>query len=114
MANPEIISEQELTLVDAKTAVAAIEKRDEELGFLSQKAKEYLGTFVKISAKDKEALMEGLKGLSLTRLKHEHLVKIIDFLPANDEELKVILQAYPLTLPKKDKEAILTEVAKVK
>ena len=61
-------------------------------------------------AKKAEELREKLDGLGLTRLKHEHMMKIIDFLPKDIEELKTILQAYPLSLPKKDQEAIIGAV----
>ncbi len=114
MTNPTIVQEEVLCLIDVKDAVKAMEKRDGELGLLSQKTKEYLDAFVSLKKADKKKLLEGLQGLNLTRLKHEHYMKIIDFLPSSDEELKNVLQAYPLTLPKKDKEAILAEVAKVK
>ncbi len=113
MTNPTIIQEETMCLVDVKEAVSAMEKRDTELGLLAQKAKEYLDSFVQISRKDRTALEEGLKGLKLTRLKPEHIAKIIDFLPQTDDELKSVLQAYPLTLPKKDKEAIIAEVKKI-
>lgn len=113
MVNPTIVEEKVMNLVDVKEAVKAIEKRDKEMGFLSQKTKEYLDAFVDISKKDKNALEEGLKGLNLTRLKDEHIAKIIDFLPQSEDELKAVLQAYPLTLPKKDKQAIIDEVKKV-
>ena len=113
MVSPQIIKEESLSLIDVKDAVKSIEKRDTELGFLSQKTKEYLDSFVNLTKKDKKSLQDGLKKLELTRLKHEHMIKIIDFLPQTDEELKTVLQAYPLTLPKKDKEAIITEVKKV-
>ena len=49
-------------------------------------------------------------GLNLTRLKEEHIAKIIDFLPKTLTELKVVLQAYPLTIPKKDQESTLAVV----
>ncbi len=113
MANPTILEESQLTLADANEAIKSIEKRDIELGFLSQKTKEYLDSFKNISLKDKKQLEKSLIELDLTRLKKEHIVKIIDFLPTTEDELKTVLQAYPLTLPKKDKTAILEEVKKI-
>jgi DNA-directed RNA polymerase subunit F len=46
MANPQFIEEKSLSLVDVKATLQAIEKRDEELNYLSNKAKEYLDHFV--------------------------------------------------------------------
>jgi DNA-directed RNA polymerase subunit F len=113
MTNPQIIEEKVLCLSEVKEAVDSIKERDDELGFLSQKTKEHLDAFVTISTEDKNKLKKALEGLNLTRLKHEHIMKIIDFMPTTDDELKVVLQAYPLTLPKKDKKVILDEVKKI-
>lgn len=110
MANPQFFEEKPLSLVDVRTILSKIEKRDEKLNFLSNKTKEYLNTFVKMQEKNKEELHKKLMGLNLTRLKEEHMMKIIDFLPKTTEELKVVLQAYPLSIPKKDQEAIVQVV----
>ena len=110
MANPQFIEQQSLSLVDVKVKLDEIEKRDKELNYLSNKAKEYLETFVKLDLKQKEELTKKLQDLGLTRLKEEHIAKIVDFLPKNIEELKVVLTAYPLSMPKKDQEAIVTAV----
>ena len=110
MANPKLIEQKPISLGDTKVLLKKIEKRDEELNYLSNKAKEYLDTFVKLSIKDKDELSQKLLDLKLTRLKEEHISKIIDFLPKNVDELKIILQAYPLSMPKKDQEAIVKVV----
>lgn len=107
MANPEFIEEKPLSLVDVQKHLEDVEKRDEELNYLSNKCKEYLSNFVNLSTKEKEDLYKKLLGLKLTRLKEEYIMKIIDFLPKNVEDLKIVLQAYPLSLPKKDQEAIV-------
>ena len=110
MANPKLIEQKSLSLVDVKERIEIIEKRDKELNYLSNKAKEYLETFVKLDSKQKEELTKKLHDLSLTRLKEEHMAKIVDFLPKDIEELKVVLTAYPLSMPKKDQEAIVKVV----
>lgn len=113
MVNPEIIEEKPLCLIDVKTAMKAIEKRDVELGLLSQKTKEYLDAFVKRNSKDAKDLRKGIDDLGITRLKEEHICKIIDFLPETVDEFKIVLQGYNITLPKKEMEAIIAEVKKV-
>ena len=110
MASPQFIEEKPLALADVKTTLQAIEKRDEELNYLSNKAKEYLDYFVKLPLDKKEELYKKLEDLNLTRLKEEHLCKIVDFLPKTIDELKAILQSYPLSLSKKDQEAIVNAV----
>ncbi len=113
MVNPEIIEETPLCLIDVKAAMDAIEKRDTDLGLLSQKTKEYLEAFVERSPKDAKDLRKGIDSLEITRLKEEHICKIIDFLPINVEDLRIVLQGYNITLPKKEMEAIVAEVKKV-
>ncbi len=110
MANPKFIEQEPISLVDTKALLKKIEKRDEELNYSSNKAKEYLDAFAKLSMKDKEELSKKLVELNLTRLKTEHITKIVDFLPKDVEELKIILQAYPLSMPKKDQDAIVKVV----
>lgn len=112
MTNPQFIEEKPLSLADAKKIITDIEKRDKELGFLSNRAKEHLDGFVTLSDEEKDKLHKELVGLKLTRLKEEHFAKIIDFLPTTVNDLKVVLQAYPLSLPKKDQEAIIGVVKK--
>ena len=110
MVSPQFIEEKPLSLVEVRSALEAIEKRDTELNFLSNKTKEYVTTFVRLTAEQQEQLEEKLHGLELTRLKTEHIKKILDFVPATPNELKIVLQAYPLTMPKKDQESIIAAV----
>jgi DNA-directed RNA polymerase subunit F len=110
MANPKFIEQENVSLGDVKVTLEKIEKRDEELNYLSNKAKEYLDAFVKLDTKQREELQKKLEGLDLTRLKEDHITKIIDFLPKDIEELKIVLQAYPLSMPKKDQEEIVKVV----
>ncbi len=110
MSNPQFIEEKPISLVDVKESLREIEKRDKELNFLSKKVKEYLDAFVILSPEKKEKLHKKLISLELIRLKEEHIAKIIDFLPKNIEELRVVMQAYPLSLPKKDQESIVNAV----
>jgi DNA-directed RNA polymerase subunit F len=110
MANPKFIEEVSLSLVETKLALNVIEKRDKEIGFLTTKAKEYLDAFVTLSESKQKELQKKLEDLDLTRLKSEHISKIADFLPKTVNDLKVVLQAYPLSLPKKDQDAIIAVV----
>jgi len=110
MSHPQFVEEHPLTLADVKDILNKVEKRDTELNLISNKAKEYLDAFVSLSAAKKKDLHAKLVGLDLVRLKEEHIAKIIDFLPTDANELKTVLQAYPLSLPKKDQDVILGAV----
>src|SRR3989344_4782938 len=113
MPSPQYLSETPLALAEVKAILQSVEKRDESLNFLSNKAKEQQEVFATLSKGKKDELYSTLTGLNLTRLKEEHYCKIIDFLPQNLEELKVILQSYPLSLSKKDQESIVAAVTEV-
>ena len=110
MVNPRFIEQKSISLLEAKESIEAIEKRDKELNYLSNKTKEYLDQFVSLNKTEKAKLEKKLQGLKLTRLKEEHIAKICDFLPKTVDELKVVLQAYPLSMPKKDHEEIVKTV----
>ena len=113
MPTPQFIEEKPLCLADTQEILKHIQKRDIELNYLSNKAKEYLDNFVTITAKQKEELYKKLKGLELTRLKEEHIMKMLDFLPKTDKELRAALVAYPLSLSKKDQDSIVEVVKDV-
>ncbi len=114
MAAPQFIEEKGVSIADVKTIMASIEKRDTEMNFRSNKTKEFLENFAAdVDAKKNEELKEKLLGLGLTRLREEHVSKIVDFLPKTADDLKVVLQAYPLSMPKKDMDAIVDAVKAV-
>ena len=110
MPNPQLIEEKPVTLVDLRADLEKIEKRDKELNYRSNKAKEYIHNFVDLSMEKKEELQKKLIKLDMVRLKEAHIIKIIDFLPKDVDDLKVILQAYPVNMPKKDMDSIITLV----
>jgi DNA-directed RNA polymerase subunit F len=110
MVNPQFVKEEVISLIEVKSLLTSMEKRDVELNYRTNKAKEFIDQLEILAAKKAEELRKNLEGLGLTRLKHEHMMKIIDFLPKDIEELKTVLQAYPLSLPKKDQEAIIGAV----
>jgi DNA-directed RNA polymerase subunit F len=110
MPNPKIIEETAMNLVDLKADLEKIEARDKELNYRSNKSKEYIHHFVDLSMDKKNTLNKKLIDLDMVRLKDAHIIKIIDFLPKDVDELKVILQAYPVTMPKKDMESIIAIV----
>ncbi|MBI4983726.1 hypothetical protein HZC32_03720 [Candidatus Woesearchaeota archaeon] len=112
MANPQFIEQKALSLGEVKEILQAIEKRDGQLNYFSNKTKEYLDIMVTLTAHKRQELHKQLANLNLIRLKEEVMVKIIDFLPKNVSDLKVVLQGYNLSLSKKDQESIVEVVSK--
>ncbi|HIG95729.1 TPA: hypothetical protein HA249_02450 [Candidatus Woesearchaeota archaeon] len=98
MSSLKIIEEVPVTLVHLKEDLQRIKKRDEELNFRANKTEEYLNTFSTMKPSDAEELFSKLKELGLPRVRDDHLVKLIDLLPLNVEELKTVMSAYSVTI----------------
>jgi len=92
----ELISETPLNVYQLKKELDNIKKRDKELNFRASKVEEYLNQFA--TAKEADKLAEKLTKLNIPRLKDQHINKIIDIMPANLNDLKVVLQGYTVTL----------------
>ncbi|HLC81763.1 MAG TPA: hypothetical protein VJH68_03830 [Candidatus Nanoarchaeia archaeon] len=110
MVSPQFVEEKTVTLSEAKEILAKIALKDGKLNYLSNKAKEFLEQLVILPEEKNQDLIKKLERLGLIRLKPEHINKIIDFMPQSIDDLKIVLQAYPLSLPKKDQEEIVAAV----
>jgi DNA-directed RNA polymerase subunit F len=109
MPSTQILSEKPITMAQVKEELERIKKRDKELSYRSLRTDEYLNLFVH---KNSQKLYENLKKLDIPRLKEEHITKIVDLMPYNQDDLKNILQAYTLTLTKESIAKIIEEVEK--
>lgn len=96
MSQPKIISEKPMDLASMRQELESIQKRDKELGFRSNKAFEYLNQFA--GKAPRQALIKKLQDLNIPRLKDIHFIKIADFLPKTVDEVKLVLQGYPITV----------------
>ncbi|MBW3012649.1 hypothetical protein KY325_05140 [Candidatus Woesearchaeota archaeon] len=112
MADPKVIKEKPVSMAELKAELARIKKRDGDAGFRAEKTEEYLNVFVKISHTKAKELHDELEKLQIPRLAEDHIIKIIDIMPANVEELKVVLQGYALTVSKENMKKICDAVAK--
>lgn len=98
MLKPKILSETPISLSQLKSDLERVKTRDGELNFRGQKTEEHLQIFVKLSVDEANELKKKLDDLQIPRLKEEIIIKLVDLLPANSEDLKVIMQGYNLTL----------------
>ena len=111
MARIEIVSETAITMAEAKHEIDKIKKRDTELNFRSLKTDEYLSSFTKLDKKASDEIYKKIDELQLPRMKREHITKIIDLMPEDVEELKVLLQGYTLTLSQDNLKKIIDTIA---
>ncbi|MBS3165258.1 hypothetical protein J4439_07555 [Candidatus Woesearchaeota archaeon] len=97
MTDAKIITEDALSMGDLLQELRKVKKRDGEVvSFRVTKVEEYLSQFLK--QKSHVELLEKLHKLEVPRLKDMHLIKIVDLMPASPDEVKMVLQAYPLSV----------------
>lgn len=111
MTTPTVIQETPITMAELKNELAKIRKRDKDLNFRANKTEEYLKNFNVLDAKKAEELYEKIVKLDIPRLKDTHMKKIVDILPKTVEDLKVVLEAYPITVTQDNMKKIVSLVA---
>ncbi|ABR55648.1 RNA polymerase Rpb4 family protein [Methanococcus aeolicus] len=94
MIGNELISQKYITLSSAEELMSN-KSSDDELSYENGCALDYLQRFAKLNAEDVEKLTEELKKLELDE---KTIVKIIDILPEDNEDLKLIF--YKSDIPK--------------
>ncbi len=86
-----IISKKPVSIAEAVSLVGVV-KDDEKKPIHG-----YFKKFASISKKDADKLVEELRALNNPKLKEEHLMKIADFLPKDNEDLSKILNEVSLS-----------------
>ncbi len=95
-----LISESAISLSDVKEILHKIQKDEKELNFRAQKTLDYIDQVVKLAHKDVVKLAEELTKLDIPRLKENQINKLTGLLPANEEDVKIVLQGYNLAISK--------------
>lgn len=108
MTKPEIIEEIPITLNEISVELEEIKKRDNELNFRAGKTEDYLKQ-IGVDAKKAKELQDKLVGLNIPRLKETHIIKIVDIMPHDAEEVKAVLSGYVLTVSQDN----LKKIAKI-
>lgn len=93
-----IVSEQPMSIYDVQKQMSEIKKRDAELGFRSAKTDEYIQKFAKLDEKKATELRKKLEDLNIPRMRPEYICKLIDILPGDAEDIKLVLSAYSVTV----------------
>ncbi|MCX8159215.1 MAG: hypothetical protein N3D20_02920 [Candidatus Pacearchaeota archaeon] len=97
-----IISKKPLNLAEVKSLVATLDEK--------KPIHSYLKSFAKLSKDKAEKLTEEIKALNNPKLKEENIIKIVDFLPQDLEDLNKIL--FDVGLTETESNAILEIVKK--
>lgn len=85
-------------MAELSAELKKIKKRDKELSFRGTKTEEYLTQFAALDEDRARELFDKLNKLNIPRFKDIHIIKLLDLLPTNPEDVKIILQGYTVTV----------------
>jgi len=104
----KILNEKPILWSEAKKILE--ENPERKLGYEQKNALEHLRKFSKLSGKNAEEMFEKLG--ELTKLKDRHKVNIINFLPQDLDELRILFANEIINLSEDEKKKILAIVKK--
>jgi DNA-directed RNA polymerase subunit F len=110
MASTKLIQESPIPLPELKEKLETIEKRDKELTFRGNKVRDYLNKLVKLDIKQSAELKKKLQDLEIPRVKDRQIIKIIDILPEDIEDLRAVFTGETTTVTQENLERIVTTV----
>ena len=93
-----VISEQPITMTELKTELEKIRKRDKELNFRANKTVDYLNQFKLLDQKKVDELSKKIDDIKVPRMKEDLKTNIVNLLPRNVNDLKLILQGYSVSV----------------
>ena len=111
MTTAEIIAENPISIYELKEELEKIKKRDKELNFRAARTEEFLKQVT--SFKKASELHDKLVKLNIPRLKENHIKKIIDIMPLTINDLKVVLQAYTVSVNNESLKKIVDTINKI-
>lgn len=97
-----ILSKQPITMSEAFSIVKDMEEKPA--------VKDYLKKFAELSKEKAAQLLNEIHALNNPKLREEDMIKIVDFLPSDAEELNIVLRE--ATLSEEETNAILALVKK--
>lgn len=100
----EVEDEKVTNWIEAKKILMKIEK-ERELGYEQKNALEHLRKFCKIPESKAEKIVNELR--KIEKLKDRHIVNILNFLPENLDDLRIIFANERVVLTEDDKKKIL-------
>ncbi|MDA3855261.1 MAG: hypothetical protein PF569_03315 [Candidatus Woesearchaeota archaeon] len=88
--NYDLITIEAISQADSAKIIADKEK-NQELTYREEKVREYLKKFQKLDHAETKKAQAELLALEIPRLGEEHIVKILELMPANGTELRAIV-----------------------
>ena len=100
--NQEIVSEAPLSTVDVKEILEKIKAQEGELNFRAQKTYDHLASVVSLKHASAKKLEEALLGLGVSRLREQHVKKLVSVMPSNEKDVKMVMSGFNITLSSED------------
>ncbi len=109
MAEIKIKNETPLTYSQVAEKLDIVKKNidQEELGFRTKKAEEFLEVFGKENLKRSEEIKKKLEGLEIQRLKERQITNLSNLMPEDEDSVKIILSNDNITLKQEDVQKIV-------
>ncbi len=85
-------------MAELKAGLEIVKKRDKEPSFRVTRTEEYLSSFETLKPDEAAKLFDKLTKLNIPRLRDIHICKLVDLLPVDANDAKLILQAYTITV----------------
>ena len=105
----EIKEESFVSWHDAKKMLEK-KAKEKELGYEQKNALEHLRKFSRLTQKNIEGMLAELD--KIERLKDKHKVAVLDMLPKDDDELRMLFANEIMTISDEDKKKIISIVKK--
>lgn len=105
-----ILNEAPITAAEVKEELKKIKKEHKELNFRAQKTEDYLNQAFPDSKKSSD-IVKKLEGMKIPRLREEHIVKLADVKPTTEQDVKVALQGYAVTVTKENMNKIAKAIS---
>jgi len=105
----EIINEKPVSIVEVKKILEA-KAKEKKLGYEQNNVLEHLRKFCKLSKKNAEQMIENLG--KIEKLKDKHIMTIVNNLPEDLDDLRLLFTNERITISQDDKKKILEIVKK--
>lgn len=105
----ETVDEKSVTWLESKKLLDK-KSKEKELGYEQKNSLEHLSKFCKLSEKKTTELLKELE--KIKRLKDRQKIIIVNFLPKNEEELKLLFAHEIISLSEDEKNKIINIVKK--
>jgi DNA-directed RNA polymerase subunit F len=105
----KVIETKPVSMAEAKDILSSREKK-KELSYEQKLALEHLNKFTKLSQEQAKKLLEELSGV--LRMSQETMVQILNFLPKNADELRMIFSREKFSLKEDELNKILEIIKK--